>query len=145
VLPEGSRCAGDLLDASSHATRAGLLSFVQPVAGETTAALLLVDELATVLADKENRSHGALRGVLNARFSLPEDLPMAAAEGRSRVKREVNERIAALAVHQGDDGIAYEFLCECSDADCVAVVMLTLTEYLQRATTGAVLFAGHVT
>ena len=68
-----------------------------------------------------------------------------AAEGRSRAKREVNERIAALAVHQGDDGIAYEFLCECSDADCVAVVMLTLTEYLQRATTGAVLFAGHVT
>ena len=70
---------------------------------------------------------------------------MAAAEGRSRVKRDVNERIAALAVDQGDDGIGYEFLCECSDAECVAVVMLTLTEFLQRAKTGAVLVPGHST
>jgi hypothetical protein len=70
---------------------------------------------------------------------------MAADEGRSRVKREVNERIAALAVDQGDDGIGYEFLCECSDDECVAVVMLTLAEFLQRATRGAVLVPGHST
>ena len=70
---------------------------------------------------------------------------MAGAEGRSRVKRDVNERIAALALDQGDDGVGYEFLCECSDAECVAVVMLTLTEYLQRATTSAVLAPGHST
>jgi hypothetical protein len=69
---------------------------------------------------------------------------MAAAEGRSRVKREVNERIAALALDQGDD-IGYEFLCECSDAECVAVVRLPVTEYLQRAATGAVLAPGHAT
>jgi hypothetical protein len=81
---------------------------------------------------------------LNRRFSLLEDLSMAA-EGRSRVKREVNERIAALAMDQGHGGIGYEFLCECSDAECVALVMLTLTEYLQRAGTGAVLAPGHST
>jgi hypothetical protein len=70
---------------------------------------------------------------------------MAAAEGRKRAKRDVNERIAALALDQGDGGIGYEFLCECSDAECVALVMLTLTEYLQRAATGAVLVPGHST
>lgn len=59
-------------------------------------------------------------------------------------KRDVNERIAALALNQGDDGLGYEFLCECSDANCVALVMLTLSEYLQRAATGAVLASDHV-
>ena len=80
--------------------------------------------------------------VLNRRLGLPEDLSMPA-EGRNRAKRDVNERIAALALERADDGSGYEFLCECSDAECVSLVMLTLTEYLQRAATGAVLFPGH--
>jgi hypothetical protein len=79
------------------------------------------------------------------RSQLLQDLAMTAAEGRSRVMREVNERIAAVALNQGGDGISYEFLCECSDAECVAVVMVPVSEYLQRAGKGAVLAPGHTT
>jgi hypothetical protein len=125
-----------------RSTRSGLLALIGAIAGQATTALLLVDDLS---ADEENRTHAALGRILNGRFSLLEDLSMAAAEGRSRVKREVNERIAALALEQGDGSIGYEFLCECSDAECVALVMLTLSEYLQRAATGAVLVADHST
>jgi hypothetical protein len=44
--------------------------------------------------------------------------------------REVNERIeAAVARAARADGHVYEFLCECSNADCTLLLPLTITEY----------------
>jgi hypothetical protein len=41
--------------------------------------------------------------------------------------REVNERISELAAGQHTDGA--EYLCECADADCLALIRLSPGEY----------------
>jgi hypothetical protein len=41
--------------------------------------------------------------------------------------REVNDRIAEIVSADGD--VPAEFLCECSDGDCVETLRLTLLEY----------------
>ena len=43
--------------------------------------------------------------------------------------REVNERIDDVARQLGGEDTTYEFVCECSDANCVARVPLTLAQY----------------
>ena len=44
--------------------------------------------------------------------------------------REVNERIEEVAVSHGPgDGHVYEFLCECSNADCTLRVPLSSAAY----------------
>jgi hypothetical protein len=44
--------------------------------------------------------------------------------------REVNERIeAAVGRSDRDDGHVYDFLCECSNADCTLLLPLTIGEY----------------
>ncbi len=44
--------------------------------------------------------------------------------------REVNERIEMAVGRLGrGDGHVYEFLCECSNADCTLFLPLTITEY----------------
>jgi hypothetical protein len=55
--------------------------------------------------------------------------------------REINERLQGL---NGDGGMA-EWLCECSDLDCVGRIELTDAEYEEVREHGArfVLLAGH--
>jgi hypothetical protein len=44
--------------------------------------------------------------------------------------REVNERIEqAVERASRNDGHLYEFLCECSNADCTLLLPLTISEY----------------
>ena len=43
--------------------------------------------------------------------------------------REVNERIDTVASELGGEETTYEFVCECSDANCVERVALTLGQY----------------
>ena len=46
--------------------------------------------------------------------------------------RDLNERVARIAATHSDsdtDGHVYEFLCECSNADCNVRVPLTLPAY----------------
>jgi hypothetical protein len=46
--------------------------------------------------------------------------------------RHLNERVARIAAAHSDndaDGHVYEFLCECSNADCTLRVSLTLRAY----------------
>ena len=43
--------------------------------------------------------------------------------------REVNEGIEELALTHTDDGHAYEFLCECSNADCDLRLSIPLSTY----------------
>ena len=43
--------------------------------------------------------------------------------------RSVNERIEEIAAPTGDDGHLFEFLCECSNADCNLLLPLTIPEY----------------
>jgi len=43
--------------------------------------------------------------------------------------REVNERISELAESHGSDLHVYEFLCECSNADCTFRLALPLARY----------------
>jgi hypothetical protein len=43
--------------------------------------------------------------------------------------REVNERVREVAEIHGADDHVYEFLCECSNADCTFQVRATLAEY----------------
>ena|SRR5579862_1475233 len=45
------------------------------------------------------------------------------------VFREINEHIEEAAVSHGQDRHIYEFLCECSNADCTLQVPLTLADY----------------
>ncbi len=59
--------------------------------------------------------------------------------------REVNERIDDVASQLGGDDTTYEFLCECSDANCVERVALTVGQY-RRLRARPLLFAvvdGH--
>ena len=49
--------------------------------------------------------------------------------------REVNERIEAVATHSGSSADhLFDFLCECSNADCTLLLHLTQAEY-ERART----------
>jgi len=43
--------------------------------------------------------------------------------------RDLNERVARAAEAQGVDDHVFEFLCECSNADCTLRVRLTLSMY----------------
>ena len=43
--------------------------------------------------------------------------------------RDVNERIDDVATGFGGDETAYDFLCECSNADCARRVPLTVRQY----------------
>jgi formate-nitrite transporter family protein len=59
--------------------------------------------------------------------------------------REVNERIEDLArTHAGDEHV-YEFLCECSNADCDLRLSLPLSRYEQARSDSAVFIvaSGH--
>lgn len=61
--------------------------------------------------------------------------------------REINERIAEIAEPQSDppDGHLYEFLCECSNADCTLRVKLTVAayEHVRRDPTQFIIAYGH--
>lgn len=43
--------------------------------------------------------------------------------------RQINERIEELANRHGADSHLYEFLCECSNADCTLRLEMTIEEY----------------
>ncbi len=43
--------------------------------------------------------------------------------------REVNERVAEVAIAQGVDEHEFHFLCECSNLDCTLLVPLSLSTY----------------
>jgi hypothetical protein len=45
------------------------------------------------------------------------------------IMRQVNERIGEIAEGLGGGDHRYDFLCECSQLDCVARISLTLAEY----------------
>lgn len=46
------------------------------------------------------------------------------------VRRFVNDEIAAAArKFDGGDRTVFEFMCECGDLDCRALIALTLAEY----------------
>ena len=53
--------------------------------------------------------------------------------------RSVNENIAEVAGTLGRD-TPYEFVCECSTADCVDLIVLTLGEYEQVREVGTHFF-----
>ncbi len=59
--------------------------------------------------------------------------------------REVNERIDDVASQLGGEDTTYEFLCECSDPDCVERVSLTVAQYRRLRSRPALfaLVAGH--
>ena len=59
--------------------------------------------------------------------------------------REVNESIEQQALRFGGIDDEYEFLCECSSADCVERVTLTLRQYERVRAEGTrfVLVPGH--
>ena len=60
--------------------------------------------------------------------------------------RRINERIEEIAQAQGAaDGHVYEFLCECSNADCTLRVPLSSTayEFVRRDPTQFVVAPGH--
>jgi hypothetical protein len=59
--------------------------------------------------------------------------------------REVNERIDDVGSQLGGQDTTYEFLCECSDPECVERVSLTIAQY-RRLRSRPVLFVlvkGH--
>ena len=45
------------------------------------------------------------------------------------VFREINERIRELASSHGESAHAYDFYCECSNADCTFRIALQIAEY----------------
>lgn len=59
--------------------------------------------------------------------------------------REVNEGIEAQASKFGGDGHGYEFLCECSNRDCNARIVMTLPEYesVRRDSNHFAVMPGH--
>lgn len=59
--------------------------------------------------------------------------------------REVNERIEDLALTHADEDHLYEFLCECSNANCDLRLPLPLSTYEQARTDSAVFIVaeGH--
>ena len=59
--------------------------------------------------------------------------------------REINERIEANALEHGADAHIYEFICECSNIDCVERIRMSLADYEQVRAHPArfALVAGH--
>ena len=60
--------------------------------------------------------------------------------------RDLNERVAGIAETQSDgDAHVYEFLCECSNADCTLRIPLSLTAYavIRADPTQFVVAPGH--
>ena len=60
--------------------------------------------------------------------------------------RRINERIEAIAEsHGSSDGHVYEFLCECSNADCTLRIPLSSTayEWVRRDPAQFVVAPGH--
>ena len=59
--------------------------------------------------------------------------------------RDANDRIAETAEGlDAGEGLAFEFLCECSSEGCSETVMLTRTAYLELTQQGRVVLAhGH--
>jgi hypothetical protein len=60
--------------------------------------------------------------------------------------RRINDDIEGIAAQHGTDAHAYEFFCECSDADCSERVRLTLEEYRSVRENSArfVVAKGHI-
>jgi hypothetical protein len=57
----------------------------------------------------------------------------AAADGAISIRRYVNDEIADTAFRFGaNDGSRFEFVCECGELSCKAVVTMTLAEYRLR-------------
>ena len=59
--------------------------------------------------------------------------------------RSVNERIEQVALEAGVDNHRFEFLCECSNADCNLLLPLTVTEYeaIRKTPTLFIVAPGH--
>ena len=59
--------------------------------------------------------------------------------------RSVNERIEQAAASGGADGHLFEFLCECSNADCNLLLPLTVAEYesIRKSPTLFLVAPGH--
>jgi len=59
--------------------------------------------------------------------------------------RSVNERIEQAALEAGVDNHRFEFLCECSNADCNLLLPLTVTEYeaIRKTPTLFIVAPGH--
>jgi hypothetical protein len=55
--------------------------------------------------------------------------------------REVNEQLAAI--HGGGDGELTEFVCECSNTECIGTIRLDLSEY-ERIRSNPTWFVIHV-
>jgi hypothetical protein len=61
---------------------------------------------------------------------------------RRQLLREVNDRVAATDP-PGHVSFEFDFLCECGDANCVAVVRMRLAEYFERREHGPIVMDGH--
>jgi hypothetical protein len=59
--------------------------------------------------------------------------------------RSVNERIEEVAAATGLDDHTFEFMCECSNADCNLMLPLTIPEYegVRRDPTQFIVAPGH--
>ena len=59
--------------------------------------------------------------------------------------RSVNERIEQAAAPAGDDGHMFEFICECSNANCNMLLPMTIPEYegIRRMPTLFLVAPGH--
>lgn len=59
--------------------------------------------------------------------------------------RSINERIEQVATSAGVDQHQFEFLCECSNADCNLLLPLTIPEYeaIRKNPTLFIVAAGH--
>jgi hypothetical protein len=59
--------------------------------------------------------------------------------------RELNEAIQRAAATHGGGGHLYEFICECSDVACAAILRMTAEEYEHVRASGVrfAVMAGH--
>jgi hypothetical protein len=59
--------------------------------------------------------------------------------------RSVNERIEQVAASAGVDEHLFEFLCECSNADCNLLLPMTVSEYeaVRKSPTLFIVAPGH--
>jgi hypothetical protein len=59
--------------------------------------------------------------------------------------RSVNERIEQAAASAGVDDHSYDFLCECSNADCNLLLPMTISEYeaIRQISTPFLVAPGH--
>jgi hypothetical protein len=66
--------------------------------------------------------------------------------GNEDLFRRINDEIEIAAERHGTDAHRYEFLCECSDVNCMAKVHATLAEYARAREdpTRFLVVKGHV-